>query len=79
MSLRDGKTPHCADMPRQTQFELPTRQIPDLNDSVAGSRREPLVPWFHSDTAHPSQMSRNNALELPFGVVLGLDGVGLLV
>lgn len=44
-----------------------------LDHTISRTRGEPFVPRFHSNSAHPSQVTRNDPHELPLRMVIGLD------
>mmetsp|Transcript_9728 Transcript_9728/g.39391 ORF Transcript_9728/g.39391 Transcript_9728/m.39391 type:complete len:365 (+) Transcript_9728:110-1204(+) len=63
---------HLLDVTRQRQLELPGGEVPDLNRAIRGSGREPLVGGIHRDASNPTQVARDDAVELPRCVPWGL-------
>lgn len=61
-----------ADVTRQGQLQLAACQVPNLNDPIGGTRGKPLVARFHRHAANPTQVTGNDAIQLPRGVPLGL-------
>lgn len=74
-----GKASHRRDMSRQTELELTRCQVPYFDDAVPSTSREPLVPWLNSNGAHPAQVPRDDARELPLWMVRRFDGSRRLV
>jgi hypothetical protein len=70
---------HRGDMTGERQAQLAGRQIPNLDDAVPCTGCKPLVSRLDSNAAHPTQVARNNAHELPRCMVCGLDGAGSFV
>mmetsp|Transcript_19168 Transcript_19168/g.32933 ORF Transcript_19168/g.32933 Transcript_19168/m.32933 type:complete len:321 (-) Transcript_19168:234-1196(-) len=68
----------CVDVPRQCQLQRPSRQVPNLDSAVSGAGAEPLVCHVDRYGAHPALVPADHAHELPWGMPLGLDCLGLL-
>ena len=66
-------------MAGERQPQLTGREVPDLDDAVAGTRRKPLVSRLDRNAAHPAQVPGNNAHELPRRMVRRLDRARRLV
>jgi hypothetical protein len=65
MPRADRQSPHGADVPRQTQLQVSTGQIPDFYHSVPSPSNKPLVAWLDRDAPYPTQVPRDDADKLP--------------
>lgn len=68
MPTRNRQPPNRRNMSRQTQLQLPTRQIPNLNNPIPRTRREPLIPRLDRNAPHPAKMSGDDTHEFPLRV-----------
>lgn len=66
VSRTDSQPSDRADVTRKRDLELPTCEIPDLDDSISGAGRKPLVSGFNSKRTNPTEMTRNDSSELPW-------------
>jgi hypothetical protein len=56
-----------------------TRRNTHLDDPISRAGSKPVIARLNRDASHPAQVPRDDAHELPRGVVRGLDGARLLV
>ena len=61
-------TSHGVHMTGQRQLQRSGGQVPDLHGSISWTSSEPLVGRIHRDRSDPTQMTADNAHELPWCV-----------
>jgi hypothetical protein len=79
MARRHAQASDRANVTRQAQLELSTRQVPDLDYSVPSAGCKPLVTRLDGYGADPTKMTGDDPLECPLGVKLWFDSPGCLV
>lgn len=74
LSSPDAKSQICARLgTSMSPSAWPKADRTHLDDPVSRTRRKPLVSRFDRDSPDPSEVSRDDARELPWRVVVGLD------
>ena len=79
MSGRDGQAADGGDVAGEGELERARGEVPDFDDAVAGAGGEPGVARLDGDAADPAEVARDDADELPGGVVRRLYGARRLV
>lgn len=71
VARRHGEAADGADVTGQRELQLSTCQVPNLNNSISSTCREPLVARLHRHAPHPAQMAADDAVKFPRRVPLG--------
>lgn len=73
MARRHREPAYGGNVTSERQPQLTRREIPNFDDAVTGTGCKPFVTRLDGNAAHPTQVPRNDAHELPWCVIRRLD------